>query len=68
MKRNLSHFKSLFLLKRRNTSIKGRDSEGERIPRGGEKILQKGEKEGYNAPRTLSEDLNPTTRINGKLS
>ena len=51
-----------------DTSIKGKESEGERDPRKEGKILQKGEREGYYAPRTLSEDLNPTTRTNGRLS
>ena len=51
-----------------NTSIKGKESEGERDPpEKEEKILQKGEWEGYCAPRTQSEDLNPTTHTNGML-
>ena len=51
-----------------NTSIKGKESKREGDPRGGGKILQRGEKEGYNAPRTLSEGLDPTTRTNGRLN
>ena len=51
-----------------NTSIKGKESKGERDPQEEKKILQQGEKEGYNALRMLSEDLNPTTRTNGRLS
>ena len=51
-----------------NTSIKGRESQGVRGSQKEDKILQKGEGEEDYAPRTLSEDLNLTTRTNGRLS
>ena len=50
-----------------NTSIKGKKSDGERDPLE-EKNPGKGEKEVYNAPRTLFEDLDPTTHTNERLS
>ena len=50
-----------------NTSIKGKESDGERDPLE-EKNPRKGENEVYNAPRTPSEDLDPTTHTNGRLS
>ena len=46
-------------------SIKGRESQGRR---GGEKILRKGESEGYDAPRTKSEDSNPPSYTDVNLS
>ena len=51
-----------------NTSIKGKESEEERDPPGGGKILEREKKEGYNAPRTLPEDLDPATHTKGRLS
>ena len=53
-----------------NTSIKGKESEGEGVPpqRKRENPEKRGEEEGYDVPRTLSEDLDPTTRTNGRLS
>ena len=44
-----------------------RKSRGREAPEGG-KILKKGEREGYDAPRTQSEDLNPPNCIDVRLT
>ena len=51
-----------------NTSIKGKESQGGGGSQKKREILQKGEGEEYYAPRTWSEDLNPTSRTDGRLS
>ena len=50
------------------TSIKEKKAKEKGIPREEEKSCKGEKREGYNAPRTLSEDLNPATRTNGRLS
>ena len=50
-----------------NTSIKGKESEVKSGSPRRRKNQTKGEKEGYNAPRMLSEDLDPTALNNVAL-